>query len=79
MPYTFAPRVQKEVPMLLWTSRGYARAGPTAVRLPALDEPTNALSHDNLYHTVLGAAEVRNEVYERAGPRRAGLMPGGDE
>ena len=24
------------------------------------------LSHDNLYHTVLGAAEVRNEVYDRA-------------
>ena len=23
MPYAFAPRVQKEVPMLFWTSRGY--------------------------------------------------------
>ena len=63
MPYTFAPRLQKEVPMLLWTSRGYAqraRLRSGCLRSRA-DEP---LSHDNLYHTVLGAAEVRNEVYE---------------
>lgn len=64
MPYSFAPRTQKEVPMLLWTSQSYAereglRPGCLAARA---SEP---LSHDNLYHTVLGAAEVRNDVYDR--------------
>jgi lipid A ethanolaminephosphotransferase len=63
MPYRFAPRTQKEVPMLLWTSQSYAereglRAGCLAARA---GEP---LSHDNLYHTVLGATEVRNDVYD---------------
>lgn len=63
MPYGFASRLQKEVPMLLWTSRGYAaRAGLRAgcVRGRA----TEAFSHDNLYHTILGAAQVRNRVYD---------------
>ncbi len=63
MPYRFAPDVQKHVPMLLWTSIEYARERhldadclSSLVRQPA--------SHDNVYHTVLGAAEVRNDSYD---------------
>jgi len=63
MPYALAPRVQKEVPLLLWASRGYvARTGLSmnCIRAHAHD----SVSHDNLYHTVLGALAVRNAVYE---------------
>jgi lipid A ethanolaminephosphotransferase len=65
MPYSFAPRVQKEVPMLLWASPGYVeRTGlsMSCVRSRAHDP----VSHDNLYHTVLGALAVRDAVYDPA-------------
>lgn len=65
MPYGFAPRVQKEVPMLFWASPGYVeRTGLSlgCVRARAHD----AISHDNLYHTVLGALAVRDAVYDPA-------------
>jgi lipid A ethanolaminephosphotransferase len=63
MPYTFAPRVQKEVPMLFWTSRGYVeRTGLSTSCLQS--RAHDAVSHDNLYHTVLGALGVRNAVYD---------------
>lgn len=63
MPYGFAPRVQKEVPMLFWASRGYVeRTGLSMSCLKARSH--DAISHDNLYHTVLGALAVRNAVYD---------------
>jgi lipid A ethanolaminephosphotransferase len=64
MPYAFAPRVQKEVPMLFWASQGYVeRTGLSMSCLQARSH--DAISHDNLYHTVLGALAVRNAVYDR--------------
>jgi len=76
MPYAFAPAVQKEVPMLTWTSESYARRAqlnPDCMKA----EAALPVSHDFFYHTVLGAAEVRDQVYDRrldliAGCRRAG-------
>jgi lipid A ethanolaminephosphotransferase len=63
MPYAFAPRVQKEVPMLFWASRGYVeRTGLSMGCVQARSH--DAVSHDNLYHTVLGALAVRNAVYD---------------
>jgi lipid A ethanolaminephosphotransferase len=63
MPYAFAPRVQKEVPMLFWASRGYVER--TGLSMSCLEARSHdAISHDNLYHTVLGALAVRNAVYE---------------
>jgi lipid A ethanolaminephosphotransferase len=64
MPYAFAPAVQKEVPMLVWTSSGYARR--TQLKTDCLQATaTVPVSHDFFYHTVLAAAEVRNQVYDR--------------
>lgn len=63
MPYRFAPRVQKEVPMLLWMSEGYAQR--THLDLECLQAHSRApLSHDNLYHTILDAAETRDRAYD---------------
>lgn len=63
LPYAFAPRSQKHVPMLIWTSAGYdTRVG---LRHECIEQRAGeAFSHDNLYHTLLGAAELRNGVYE---------------
>jgi lipid A ethanolaminephosphotransferase len=63
MPYAFAPRVQKDVPMLMWTSAGYEER--MGLRTGCLQmQARDPLSHDNLYHTVLGATDVRNELYD---------------
>lgn len=71
MPYTFAPSAQKEVPMLLWVSPGYLqrahlRSGCLPQRAQARDPASSEgdYGHDNVYHTVLGAAEVRDQVYD---------------
>jgi lipid A ethanolaminephosphotransferase len=75
MPYSFAPRVQKEVPMLFWASTGYVeRTGLSmgCMRAHAHD----AVSHDNVYHTVLGAMGVRDAVYDPAMDLIAGCRAG---
>jgi lipid A ethanolaminephosphotransferase len=63
MPYSFAPRGQKEVPMLFWASPGYVERTGLSMGC-ARARPHDAVSHDNLYHTVLGAMEVRDAVYD---------------
>jgi lipid A ethanolaminephosphotransferase len=64
MPYSFAPGTQKQVPMLFWASRGYVER--TGLNMNCLKGRSHAeVSHDNVYHTVLGALAVRNAVYDR--------------
>jgi len=63
LPYTFAPDTQKQVPMLMWLSSSYmarSRTAPDCVKSQA----AKSFSHDNIYHTMLGAAEVRNISYD---------------
>lgn len=63
MPYSFAPDAQKKVPLMIWTSRGYAShvgLNTRCLRAAARE----AVSHDNIYHTILGAALVRNALYD---------------
>ncbi|MEO7773460.1 MAG: phosphoethanolamine--lipid A transferase [Steroidobacteraceae bacterium] len=65
MPYAFAPRDQKHVPMLLWMSEGWrAGAGIDPACLKA--KRSANLSHDNLFHTVMGAFGLRNSRYQSA-------------
>ncbi len=62
LPYAFAPRAQKEVPMLLWASPGYIER--TQLDMECLRAQSGApIAHDNLYHLVLGAAETRDQSY----------------
>ena len=62
LPYAIAPEVQKHVPMVGWFSEGLTRrldlsAGCMQAGLDA------ALTHDNMYHTVLGLMDVRTPTY----------------
>jgi len=62
MPYAIAPKVQTEIPLILWTSAGYrSRSGLDATCLSGTAH--RAASHDNIYHTTLGVFGVRNKVY----------------
>jgi lipid A ethanolaminephosphotransferase len=63
LPYAFAPSTQKEVPMLLWASSGYIER--TQLDMTCLrNEARGPITHDNLYHMILGAAETRDQSYD---------------
>jgi lipid A ethanolaminephosphotransferase len=64
VPYAVAPEVQKHVPMVLWAGGMPARNGLDMACLKSGRDA--ALSHDNLYHTVLGLMDVRTPTYQPA-------------
>ena len=60
-PYMFAPAEQTRVPMMLWMSDGFSqRFGIDRTCLRARrDQP---MSHDNVFHSVLGMLDVNTAV-----------------
>uniref|UniRef100_UPI000D38675C phosphoethanolamine transferase n=1 Tax=unclassified Variovorax TaxID=663243 RepID=UPI000D38675C len=65
VPYSFAPEAQKHVPMVTWFSDGMSarRKLSRSCMEAGLDAP---LTHDNLYHTVLGVMDVATPTYTPA-------------
>ncbi|BEP60108.1 phosphoethanolamine--lipid A transferase [Variovorax sp. V213] len=65
VPYSFAPEAQKHVPMVTWFSDGMSQRRKLSrpCMEAGLDTP---LTHDNLYHTVLGLMDVGNSTYKPA-------------
>jgi lipid A ethanolaminephosphotransferase len=64
LPHAIAPDVQKHIPMVMWLSPKF-RADflvDVACLQKRRDEP---VSHDNLFHSVLGVLDVRTRVYDR--------------
>jgi lipid A ethanolaminephosphotransferase len=62
MPYAVAPEEQTHVPFLMW----FSRDAPAAFGVDTAclrERADDALSHDNLYHTVLGLMDIRTAVY----------------
>ncbi len=63
MPYAMAPDDQKHVPMIAWLGTLGARTGLNQNCLSkTLDQP---LSHDNLFHTVMGLMDVTSPTYKQ--------------
>lgn len=63
MPYVIAPTHQTHVPMVVWQSGGSRESlgmKGDCLRDIAVE---GQFSHDNLFHTVLGAHDVRTSVY----------------
>jgi lipid A ethanolaminephosphotransferase len=61
LPYALAPREQIHVPMVSWMSRGLQqRIGMTSDCLRG--RAHLPLSHDNLFHSVLGVMDVKTQV-----------------
>ncbi|VTU17573.1 Phosphoethanolamine transferase EptA [Variovorax sp. SRS16] len=64
-PYSFAPEVQKHIPMVMWFDAGMSAR--RKLSRPCLDADLDApLTQDNLYHTVLGLMDVHNKTYKPA-------------
>jgi lipid A ethanolaminephosphotransferase len=65
VPYAIAPDVQTHVPFIAWLSpalRNGARIDEACMRQRAL----KPVSHDNLFHTLLGMFSVETKAYEPA-------------
>jgi lipid A ethanolaminephosphotransferase len=62
VPYALAPREQIQVPMLLWLSDSLReRLHIDAMCLRAQQQAP--LSHDNLFHSILGLSNVQTAIY----------------
>ena len=63
LPYSVAPPEQTTVPMITWLSPGFEKFSNVSTRCLQThrDKP---LSHDNLFHSVLGLMRVKTSVYQ---------------
>ncbi|BAP42249.1 putative uncharacterized protein [Pseudomonas sp. StFLB209] len=62
LPYAMAPVEQTQVPMVLWLSQELAEK--RGISQSCMAKRTDvALSHDNLFHSVLGLMDVQTSVY----------------
>ena len=59
MPYLLAPDAQTHVPMLLWFGAQHTDLDIKKLQAQKDDE----ISHDNLFHTLLGMFEVSSAIY----------------
>jgi lipid A ethanolaminephosphotransferase len=59
LPNFVAPETQRKVPIILWAGRQYQDLGIANLRA-LKDQP---ITHDNIFHAILGLAEIDSEVY----------------
>jgi len=64
LPYAIAPREQTHVPMIFWASSGYLREKGVDPGLLRRHE-TDRISHDYLFHSLLGLFDITTEVYRQ--------------
>ena len=63
-PELIAPKEQKEVPMLLWLSKGFEQK--FGLNDVCLREQAKAdASHDQLFSSLLGILDVKSSVYDQ--------------
>ncbi len=64
-PYNIAPSEQTHIPMLFWLSDSFVQDKKVNKSCMAnLAKYNKKVSHDNLFHTVLGAMDVSTKVYK---------------
>ena len=62
LPYAIAPSTQTHVPMVVWLSPQFSTAARVSTRC-LKGRAQDPLSHDNLFHSVLGLLDVHTHVY----------------
>ena len=63
LPYSVAPPEQTTVPMITWLSPGFEQLSRVSTRCLQA-ERNQPLSHDHLFHSVLGLMSVKTAVYQ---------------
>jgi len=62
MPYLIAPDEQKRVAALMWFNEELSQSLDIDSIKEKIDLP---LSHDNLFHTLLGLMNIETELYQQ--------------
>lgn len=65
LPYALAPDVQKHVPWITWLSPAFEQRNGVAMDCLHARAGTR-ITHDNLFHSVLGLLQVQTAAYRRA-------------
>lgn len=73
MPYAIAPDVQKKVPWVTWLSPGFAQSRELQVECLRARAGVE-VTHDNLYHSLLGLMQVKTQTYLSAKDPYAGCV-----
>lgn len=63
-PYLFAPSQQTHIPFLLWMSPDYATAFGIDQQCLRQQAQSDAVSQDNIFHTLLGMMNVQTREYQ---------------
>ena len=63
MPYFIAPSEQTHIPFIFWASEGYQKQSHLDLTCLAAKKD-EALSHDNLFHSVLGLMDINTQLYQ---------------
>jgi lipid A ethanolaminephosphotransferase len=64
LPYAFAPKVQKHVPLIAWFSEGLQKR--LALNLDCLKkQASQEISHDYLFHSLLTINQVETSLYRK--------------
>jgi lipid A ethanolaminephosphotransferase len=64
LPYSFAPKEQKHVPLITWFSPAYVAKNSLNEKC-IQDDAEKKYSHDNIFHTILGLADVSTSAYKK--------------
>ncbi len=64
-PYSQAPKEQIEVPMILWMNDSLIKYNYLNSKCVKDIAQTNAFSHDNFFHTILGLTKVDSKFYDK--------------
>ncbi|MDX1299842.1 MAG: phosphoethanolamine transferase EptA [Pseudomonas sp.] len=74
VPYAMAPSEQTHIPMVLWFSDGMQRS--SGISADCLrQQASQPVSHDNLFHSLIGLMGVRTSVYQPQLDIFHGCMP----
>lgn len=63
LPYSIAPKEQKEIPFILWLSDSYKKALQLNAQCLTANAATLPYSHDDIFHTLLGLFFMKTELY----------------
>ncbi len=63
-PYAIAPKEQTHVPWLMWIPKQYAQQKGLSVNCLNNEAQNNSVSHDNLFHSLLGLYGIETNVRE---------------
>ena len=63
LPYMIAPDTQIHVPIIMWFSDSFDKEDVNIEQLKK--QKHQKLSHDNLFHTILGLMEIKSSVYDK--------------